>query len=473
MDDDDEQDWICYGCVGDYYLVKKIKAEGERHKCTYCTKLRRCFSVSQVGDLVHPIFMTQLTHEEHESRGDSPMFWVATILSIDENEVATAILQYLSDTHDDYDSGSGIYDDSTYYRTEGSDGRAYAKKWGALRQSLLHESRYFNPTARKLLDEMFDGLNFALTDKAPAHLPPYMIGRSVVTVIGPGQEKTALYRAREARHQEQAALFLKDPVGQLGPPPPLIARAGRMNPSGVSLFYGAFEPDTCVPEIRAPVGTYVVIGRFEVLRPLRLLDFDKLTEAFEAIPHFHPNYDEKKDRDAFLEAFAFEIATPVHPQDEAVGYLPTQAVAEYLAQREDLKLDGLIYPSTQTGSTGSNVVLFRPASVVEPLVQVFDAAPWSYSNETASFSVTAKPIIPPTGVPLPVPPSDNPSVYDLAFDPAFPFGEEDAPPPRTPPTLRLDPAEITVRKVISVSYQHDDSRISRRKHTDKQEETDF
>lgn len=469
--DDDDKDWICYGCVGDYYLVKKIKAEGKRHKCTYCTKLRRCFSVSQVGDLVHEIFMTQLTHEEHESRGDSPMFWVANILSIDEEAVATAVLEYLSETHDDYDSGSSLYDDSTYYRTERPDGRTYAKKWGALRQSLLHESRYFNPTAQKLLDEMFDGLNFGLSDKAPAHLPPYMIGRSVVTVIGPREQKTALYRAREARHQEQAAQFLKDPVGQLGPPPPLIARAGRMNPAGVSLFYGAFEPDTCVPEIRAPVGTYVVIGRFDVLRPLRLLDFAKLTEAFEAIPHFHPKYDEKQDRDAFLEAFSFEIATPVHPQDEAFGYLPTQAVAEYLAQREDLKLDGLIYPSTQTGSTGSNVVLFRLASVVEPLTQLFDVEP--YSTNTASFTATSKPIIPPTGPPIPVPSSEIPSMYDFISDPAFPYVEEDVPPPRPPPTLRLNPAEITVRKITSVSYLHADSSIRRRKHTDKQEDPDF
>src|ERR1700730_5059486 len=286
--------------------------------------------------------MPQSTHEEHESRGYPPMFWVASILSIDEEEVATAVLEHLSEIHDDYDSGSGLYDDSTYYRTERSDRRTYAKKWGALRQSLLHESRYFNPTARKLLDEMFDGLNFGLSDKAPAHLPPYMLGRPVVTVIGPGEQKVALYRAREARHPEQAAQFLKDPVGALGPPPPLKARGARMNPAGVALFYGAFEPDTCVPEIRAPVGTYVVIGRFEVLRPLRLLDFAKLTEASEAIPHFHPKYTDKQDRDAFLEAFSFEIATPVHPQDEGFGYLPTQAVAEYLAQREDLKLDGLI-----------------------------------------------------------------------------------------------------------------------------------
>lgn len=472
MDDEDEN-WICYGCVGDYYLIKKIKAEGVRHKCTYCSRRRRCFSVSQVGDLVHEIFVTRLTNEEHEDHGDPPLFWVADILSIDEEEVAKAVLAYLAETHDDCDSGSAQYDDFTYYRTDRPDGRTYAKKWAALRQSLLHESRYFNPTARKLLDEMFDGLNFDLTDKAPAHLPAYMVGRSIVTVIGPSEQKTALYRAREARHPEQAAQFLKDPVGHLGPPPPIIARGGRMNPAGVSLFYGAFEPDTCVPEIRAPVGTYVVIGRFEVLRPLRLLDFVKLTEATESIPHFHPQYDDKKDRDAFLEAFSFEIATPVHPQDEAFGYLPTQAVAEYLAQREDLKLDGLIYPSTQTGSTGSNVVLFRLASTVEPLTQLFDVEAWSFSTNAASFTVTSKPITPPTSPPVRAPSSDIPSVYDMVFDPEFPYEEPKPSSPPPPPTLRLDPTEITVRKVTSVGYQHDVSSIHRRKHTDKQEDPEF
>lgn len=470
--DDDAENWICYGCVGDYYLIEKIRAEGTRHKCTYCGKLRRCFSVAEVGDLVHGIFSTRLAHEEHESRGDTPLFWVATILHIDEDEVATAVLEYLSATHDDYESGSGQYDDYTYYRFERSDGRAYAKKWRALRQSLLHESRYFNPGARKLLDEMFDGLNFGLNN-IPAHLPAYMVGHPVVTVIGPGQEKTTIYRAREARHQGQVAEFLRDPVGELGPPPSIKARGGRMNPVGVSLFYGAFEPETCVSEIRAPVGSYVVIGSFEMLRPLRLLDFAELTEVSEAIPHFHPKYAEKKDRDAFLEAFSFEIATPVHPQDEGLGYLATQAVAEYLAQREDLQLDGLIFPSTQTGASGSNVVLFRLASVVEPPTQLYEVEALSFLGDTASFTVTSKPILPPITPLRPPPAHGPPSVFDLVSDPDFPHAEEDIPPPYIPPTLRLNTEKIAVRKITSIGYKHGDSTIFRRRHTDKRIGPDF
>ena len=35
-----------------------------------------------------------------------------------------------------------------------------------------------------------------------------------------------------------------------------------MNAAGISVFYGAMEEETCIAEARAPVGSYVVIGRF-------------------------------------------------------------------------------------------------------------------------------------------------------------------------------------------------------------------
>ncbi len=50
-----------------------------------------------------------------------------------------------------------------------------------------------------------------------------------------------------------------------------------MNAPGISVFYGALDEATCIAEARAPVGSHVVVAKFHLLRPVRLLDFDALT----------------------------------------------------------------------------------------------------------------------------------------------------------------------------------------------------
>lgn len=45
-----------------------------------------------------------------------------------------------------------------------------------------------------------------------------------------------------------------NPARNLGAPPKVRAGEGRMNPAGVPAFYGAFERETCVAELRPPVG---------------------------------------------------------------------------------------------------------------------------------------------------------------------------------------------------------------------------
>jgi hypothetical protein len=52
------------------------------------------------------------------------------------------------------------------------------------------------------------------------------------------------------------------------------------------------------------------------------------------------------------------------PDDEALKYIPTQVIAEYLESLDDPNLDGMIYPSVQAAKEMKNVVLFHKAAVV-------------------------------------------------------------------------------------------------------------
>lgn len=123
------------------------------------------------------------------------------------------------------------------------------------------------------------------------------------------------------------------------------------------------------------------------------------------------------ERALFLRAFGRKIAQPVMPDDEAFGYLPTQIVADYLAQRSTPPLDGLLYRSTQTGGRGRNVVLFHHAS-----------------------RVVATPGTPPA--------------RPTAFDPFDPSGALEPAPgaDRRAETLKVDRASLEITDIRAVDY---------------------
>jgi hypothetical protein len=214
---------------------------------------------------------------------------------------------------------------------------------------------------KKYLDDVFDGV---------ADL------QGAIVTITPGAELGRIFRARVAQSEAEASALLKEPAARIGPPPPSEARAGRMNPAGISVFYGAFKEHVAVAEVRPSIGAHVVVGAFLAVRDLRVLDLTFLARAYHQESMFSPRFQQVMDRIAFLEEFHRRVSRPIQPHEELLEYLPTQAIAEYVSNV--MKLDGLIYQSVQVSETGKlsadfapercNVVLFRPStpSLPEP-----------------------------------------------------------------------------------------------------------
>jgi hypothetical protein len=115
------------------------------------------------------------------------------------------------------------------------------------------------------------------------------------------------------------------------------------------------------------VGSKVVVGRFEIIRPLRLLDIEALREVTVGGSVFDRGYIQRKERAKFLQWLSKHITQPVMPDDQTFEYLPTQAIADFLASQTNPALDGILYPSIQAGEQNLNVVLFHKASRVESL----------------------------------------------------------------------------------------------------------
>lgn len=132
----------------------------------------------------------------------------------------------------------------------------------------------------------------------------------------------------------------------------------------------------------------------------------------------------------FLRAFGRRIAQPVMPDDEAFGYLPTQIVADYLAQRPTPAIDGILFRSTQTGGKGRNVVLFNRASRVEPDVSAKPIQPRGFELSLLDDILG--------DAPAPVEPDPFPIDVDIDDDRLA--------------TLRIDPDSIQISDVRAVSY---------------------
>jgi hypothetical protein len=291
-------------------------------------------------------------------RGGEPVGYViADLLCVDE-PIAEAIRSHLADRFYDHEEAEmcmeSRYDESAQYEEADVDDSEFWNDWRDLVQSLKTHSRFFNSKAKQVFNEIFDGLDeLSPTDS-----------HSVFKQAGVGKEITHLFRARIlSRSQIEEAL--KFPVQNLGPPPSKLARAGRMNPHGISVFYGATDCETAVAEVRPPVGSDVLVGRFEIIRPIQLLDLEAMQKAYKRGTCFNPTDVHAFKRAKFLRALGAIISRAVLPGDEPFEYLPTQAMAEYLSNREDLELDGILFGSAQTSSNGQNVVLFHEASRVE------------------------------------------------------------------------------------------------------------
>jgi len=199
-----------------------------------------------------------------------------------------------------------------------------------------------NPDDMLLFKEAAEWINLtaALREEGP---PPNQVYWDTLIEGVLGSRFTApaawkIYRARVMpleRELDAEPLAAEDMV----PPPPALAPAGRLNPSGVSYFYGALEPETAIAEARPWRRARISVARFSSTTELALAD---LTGDFTT-----------SERGSQVKWLSFMLARPVH-RDDAEAYLASQRVAQ---ECRAAGLSGVLYDSSlQPG--GVNVALF-------------------------------------------------------------------------------------------------------------------
>jgi hypothetical protein len=368
---------VCSECVEDQFLRAKIEKEGQSGICFYCELNGKTFSIDQPADLVKialsELFeLTTANPLDHKESGylagqrvadvinDAGIWYVAT------EDILKVLAERLG--QDENYAEQGAFDENARYSKRRSvNDWDFEDHWLDFESSLKTEARYFNRLAGEHLASIFEGIGEHKTKT----------GRPIVVEAGPGKELAVLYRARVFQEMAKFEEAMKRPDRDVGPPPPSAAIAGRMNAAGISVFYGATDPGVALAEVRPPVGSKVLVAGFEVIQPLRLLDLTALDlVADEKGSIFDTDYIQRLKRAEFLRGLSERISKPAMPDNQPRDYLPTQAIADYLATATNPPLDGIIYPSVQAGHSHPifgnregkrNVVLFHKVARVQAL----------------------------------------------------------------------------------------------------------
>jgi hypothetical protein len=365
------KDPICRSCVKDGALENQMRKVGRKAKCAICQKSKLTVTIEEIAGIIDPYF------RKYFSPGDINTYWQgggeddgdgykvdeqdgeslsqSIRAMVDELPFEDALIEALVATEQEYPgepfdpfySSETNYEESMRGRMQSSD------RWEKIQRRIKFRQRFFDPEITAFFKDVFNDINtfIAFDPKTKARVS------TIVTLeIG-----TPIWRGRKCNDRTTLQAFIDDPEKNLGPPPSRYAQAGRMNPEGISVFYGSRNSDTCVAELRPAIGERVLVGTFETNRELRLLSFPLLDGSFSLFPlsYFQEDFVKRDDRRGFIRQLHSLISKPVIPGNER-NYLITQALAEYLAHVHSPKIDGMIFNSVQEKG-GENIVLFLRA----------------------------------------------------------------------------------------------------------------
>lgn len=355
---------LCVECIGEPWLAEQIVQTGETAVCDYCGRTEKTEAIAEVAVRCEGMIERHFEREGEidyrwaQPRGETAEDLIVNVGLIEE-EPARDLQAVMEERHSDFEMAAmgepTEYSEEITYVRRHADIRDLQESWDALETELKTRHRFFSREAESGFGRLFADLDGLRTGT----------GQPVVRTIGPDTDLAALFRARAFPSTAAFEEALIDPERLVGTPASAHARPGRMNAQGVAVFYGATTEALALAEVRPPVGSRVILGRFELLRALRILDVDALESLLVTGSLFDPSFEAREALGVFLGRLAHRIRMPVMPGDEATDYLITQVMADYLAVRVDPPLDGVAYGSAQGGTDAFNVALFHRAARVK------------------------------------------------------------------------------------------------------------
>ncbi|HBO0991760.1 TPA: RES family NAD+ phosphorylase [Pseudomonas aeruginosa] len=376
---------ICIECVTPEPLKQLFDTHGQEGDCQYCQRHGKAIESRVLFEYVY-----DRVRENLAQRDDLSHFELGMLYECGSDKIAMANIdeilsewmrlgeeRYFDLLVDGVPGEFTVDDDGHEVHFFDDDGtlekNVYDEEWDAFVSGVQYTHRFFNANAKEFLDSVFSPL---VSDEDA-------LKSEVIRTMANGD---MLYRARLAKDLDEAEQMVKNPAGQFGSTPRFLASSQRMTPNGISALYCALERETCLSEIRSITGDNVVSAALTPVAELKLLDLTVLNRMEPPeLSRLDVGYRKALHRKVFLGSLVKKMSRPKARNDE-LSYLSTQVVFEYLRLRFGKQVDGLVFPSVQTGEAGTNVVLFPEASRLAYILPA-GAEKDRYSDEPAPVQV--------------------------------------------------------------------------------------
>ncbi|MGW9157462.1 RES domain-containing protein [Microbacterium sp. NPDC055665] len=357
---------ICVEHLTDPGLTSSVASSVEERECSYCGRQvdegEAPFAVSMnvVGGIVFDTVTWLFTEGED---GEPEYFGDYYFEAYDTDVVVDTVL---AGALDDKVAAKVIADISNAIAspTKWADAQLHDEflfSWDSFADTVKHRSRfvYIGAEERK-----------GRENEPPARVSQFLEGLDafvhddMLSEFAPGDY---LYRARMV---DDGFGFIErarsDPAKHLGPAPAGKASAGRLNPEGVGLFYGATTAELAVKETALHSQfDDAVVGGFQVKRRLTILDFTKR-------PSLPSVFDESHRRQYVYATFADDFVERLTQSvrltgAERVEYVVTQVISEYFRWAPKRRLDGIAWGShlVDEEEGGKNVLVWASADDVQ------------------------------------------------------------------------------------------------------------
>jgi hypothetical protein len=360
--------FVCAECVGDEFLADIVNSNLSADYCSYCNKHKETLIATEVENIMPPVAGAFFHYFADPSLAGLPRDsgeWFGEELITD---TADAFLSLGWECRDELfeDVCDSFMNDAWFPCSDGwwlgmpeNMRRKYA--WESFVRLTKHKTRYFFLNNN---EEDFASHEGYPPSKILEIICGDILRFDMLKELPPG---TDLYRVR--------TIFGNtfNTFSELGPPPPHLASAGRMNPPGISYGYFASSERTAVLEVCETPPTELSIGKFKLKKPLMAIDLT-------TIPTPPSIFDGEKmlDRDCilFLQSFVKAIATPIAKKGrQHIDYVPSQILSEYFYQILRLNagksVGALLYPSSLDPS-GSNIVIFPSRDISDSWDTLFE-----------------------------------------------------------------------------------------------------
>ncbi|WP_338648498.1 HEPN-associated N-terminal domain-containing protein [Flavobacterium sp. KS-LB2] len=218
--------------------------------------------------------------------------------------------------------------------------------WNYFKKVVKHRSRYFFGLVKDFNSDDYRINSNDMLDEIGDSIKKF----GLLKILPQG---TPLYRCRQ---HVKGDISVTTAEGMTSPPEEYAVNPNRMSPSGISMFYGAFEHETAIAEtldLKDTNKDFFTTAAFISKHELNIIDLS-------ALPDLPSPFDQKKQNDrfriAFMKDFVMDLVAPIERDGRVhIEYVPTQIITEYFRfpfsdkLKKEKRIDGIIYPSSKNG----------------------------------------------------------------------------------------------------------------------------